>query len=48
VLVNGAVGELRFRDGQPYSLVAFTIVGDQVVAMDIIADAERLAELGLS
>jgi RNA polymerase sigma factor (sigma-70 family) len=48
VLVNGTPGQLRFRDGQPFSLVAFTITNGQVVAMDIIADAERLARLGLT
>jgi RNA polymerase sigma-70 factor (ECF subfamily) len=47
VLVNGAVGELRFRDGQPFSLLAFTIADGRIVGIDIIADAERLARLGL-
>jgi RNA polymerase sigma factor (sigma-70 family) len=48
VLVNGTPGQLRFRDGQPFSLVAFTVANDRIVAMDIIADAERLARLGLT
>jgi RNA polymerase sigma factor (sigma-70 family) len=47
VLVNGSPGELRFRDGQPFSLLAFTIADGRIVKMDIIADAERLARLGL-
>jgi RNA polymerase sigma-70 factor (ECF subfamily) len=47
VLVNGTPGELRFRDGQPFSLVAFTIAEGVIVEMDIIADTERLARLGL-
>ena len=48
VLINGAVGQVRFRDGQPFSLLAFTIAHGRIVKMDIIADAERLARLGLS
>jgi RNA polymerase sigma factor (sigma-70 family) len=47
VLINGAVGHLRFRDGQPFSLLAFTIANGRIVEMDIIADAERLVRLGL-
>jgi RNA polymerase sigma factor (sigma-70 family) len=45
VLVNGTIGELRFRDGRPFSLVAFTVAHDRIVHMDILADAERLAAL---
>jgi len=47
VLINGAPGHLRFRGGQPFSLLAFTIANGRIVEMDIIADAERLARLGL-
>jgi RNA polymerase sigma factor (sigma-70 family) len=47
VLVNGALGVLRTRDGRPLSLAAFTIAGDRIVAMDIIADPGRLVALGL-
>ena len=45
VLVNGVPGHLRLREGRPFSLLAFTIVEDRVVAMDILADADRLAGL---
>jgi RNA polymerase sigma-70 factor (ECF subfamily) len=48
VLVNGAPGELRFRAGQPFSLLAFTIANGRIVRMDIIADTVRLARLGLT
>ena len=48
VLVNGALGEMRFRGGEPFSLLAFTIAEGRIVNMDIIADAERLGRLGLS
>ena len=46
VVINGAFGHLRFRGGQPFSLLAFTIAQGRIVEMDIIADAERLARLG--
>jgi RNA polymerase sigma-70 factor, ECF subfamily len=48
VLINGIPGQVRYRDGRPFSLVAFTITNGLVVEMDVIADAERLARLGLS
>jgi RNA polymerase sigma-70 factor (ECF subfamily) len=47
VLINGTPGHVRFRGGQPFSLLAFTIAKGRIVEMDIIADAERLARLGL-
>jgi RNA polymerase sigma-70 factor (ECF subfamily) len=47
VLVNGGFGEVRHRDGRVFSLLAFTVADGRIVAMDIIADAERLARLGL-
>jgi RNA polymerase sigma-70 factor (ECF subfamily) len=47
VLVNGVPGQLRYRDGRPFSLAAFTVVDGLVTEMDIIADPERLAGLGL-
>jgi RNA polymerase sigma-70 factor (ECF subfamily) len=45
VLVNGSPGYVGWRDGRPFSLVAFTIADDQIVQMDVIADPERLARL---
>jgi RNA polymerase sigma factor (sigma-70 family) len=48
VLINGTLGHLRFRGGQPFSLLAFTIADGRIVEMDIIADAERLSRLGLT
>jgi RNA polymerase sigma-70 factor (ECF subfamily) len=47
VLVNGAVGELRLRDGRLFAVLAFTVTGGRIVAMDILADPERLARLEL-
>src|SRR5207237_4775864 len=49
VLVNGNIGVLARRpDGEPFSVVAFTIAGGRVVEMDILANPERLRRLALS
>ena len=47
-LVNGAVGVVTMRDGQPFSVGAFTVKGGRIVEMDWLADAERLRELDLT
>ena len=44
-LVNGAAGAVSFRDGQVFSVMGFTVSGGRIVAIDILADAERLAAL---
>jgi RNA polymerase sigma-70 factor (ECF subfamily) len=41
-LVNGAAGVVITLDGQPHVVMAFTVVNDQVVELDIIADPERV------
>jgi RNA polymerase sigma factor (sigma-70 family) len=48
VLVNGAPGLINERDGQPVSVAHLTIVDGRVVALDILADPERLGRLDLS
>jgi RNA polymerase sigma-70 factor (ECF subfamily) len=45
VLVNGLPGFLSTVDGQPFSLLAFTVVGGRIVAIDALADRDRLAAL---
>lgn len=45
VLVNGAAGILVVQGGRVRSLIGFTIVEDRIVAMDILADSERLTRL---
>jgi hypothetical protein len=45
VLVNGAVGAVSHKDGKPFSLGSLTVRGGRVVAIDILADPARLAEL---
>jgi hypothetical protein len=38
----------RRDGGEPFSVLSFEIAGDRIVAIDILADAERLAALDLS
>jgi RNA polymerase sigma factor (sigma-70 family) len=47
-LVNGVAGMVTTRDGQPFSVGAVTIRGGRIVAMDILADPERLRRLDLT
>lgn len=47
-LVNGAPGIVTLRDGRPFSVMAFEIVDDRIVAIDILADRERIAALDLT
>ena len=41
-LINGAAGVVITLDGRPHGVMAFTVVNDQVVELDIIADPERI------
>jgi len=45
VLVNGAIGALISLDGEPFSLLAFTIHDDKIVEINGIRDPERLRRL---
>jgi RNA polymerase sigma factor (sigma-70 family) len=47
-LVNGAVGTVTLRDGQPFAIAGFTIRNRRIVEMDILADPERLSQLDLT
>ena len=47
-LVAGAPGSVAFRDGEPFSVMAAAVAGGRIVAIDILADARRLAALDLS
>ena len=47
-LVNGAAGLVATRDGQPFSVGAFTVRGGRIVEIDILADPERLRRLDLA
>jgi RNA polymerase sigma-70 factor, ECF subfamily len=48
VIINGVAGFLATRHGQPFSAGAFTVSGGKIVAIDILADRERLARLELT
>jgi RNA polymerase sigma factor (sigma-70 family) len=47
-LVNGAPGVVSFRNGRLFSVMALEFADDRIVAIDILADGERLAGLDLS
>ncbi|WP_137995202.1 RNA polymerase sigma factor SigJ [Streptomyces vilmorinianum] len=47
VLVNGAPGVVSLVDGRPAGLMAFTVVDDRIVEIQILADPERLAALNV-
>ena len=48
VMVNGVAGMLITVRGRPVSLIAATITGSRITAMDGITDLDRLARLGLA
>jgi RNA polymerase sigma factor (sigma-70 family) len=47
-LVNGAPGAVSTRDGVPFSVGGFTIRGGRIVAIDILADPQRVRRLDLA
>jgi RNA polymerase sigma-70 factor (ECF subfamily) len=47
-LINGAAGAVSTRDGQPFSVGAFTVRDGKIVAIDILADPQRLRRLNLT
>ena len=47
-LVNGAAGVVVAPEGRPFSVMAFTVADGKVVAIDALADPERLSRLDLS
>jgi RNA polymerase sigma factor (sigma-70 family) len=48
VLVNGAAGVVVVVDGRPFSVMGFTVTDGKIVAIDALADPERLDQLDLS
>ena len=42
ILVNGTIGALTTRDGQPYSVMAFTVAHDRIVRIDVVRDTDRV------
>ncbi len=41
-LINGAAGVVITLDGRPHGVMAFTVVNEQIVELDIIGDPERI------
>jgi RNA polymerase sigma factor (sigma-70 family) len=49
ILVNGLPGGVAWSpDGSPFAVVALTVKGSRIVAIDILADPDRLGQLDLS
>jgi RNA polymerase sigma factor (sigma-70 family) len=46
-LVNGAAGVVVVAQGRPLSVMAFTVRGGRIAAIDVLADPERLQRLDL-
>jgi RNA polymerase sigma-70 factor (ECF subfamily) len=46
-LVNGVAGVVAFDGEQPFAVLAFTVVGDRAVAIDVFNDAELVAKLDI-
>ncbi|MFG1703044.1 sigma-70 family RNA polymerase sigma factor [Nonomuraea sp. M3C6] len=47
-LVNGVAGIVNTVDGRPASVLSFTITNGRIVAIDILADLDRLDQLDLA
>jgi RNA polymerase sigma factor (sigma-70 family) len=47
VLVNGAAGVVTTLNGRPIAVIAFTVTGDKITAIDALGDVTRLGTLYL-
>jgi RNA polymerase sigma factor (sigma-70 family) len=47
-LINGAVGVVTRKDGEPFSVSGFTVRARRIVAIDILADRDRLRRIDLT
>jgi RNA polymerase sigma-70 factor (ECF subfamily) len=47
-LINGAIGVIQAAEGRPISLMAFTIAGEKIVAIDLIDNPGRIAGADLA
>ncbi|MBO0815376.1 MAG: sigma-70 family RNA polymerase sigma factor [Actinobacteria bacterium] len=45
VLINGTVGAVITRDGQPFSILAFTVTSGKIIEIDAIRDTNRVRRL---
>jgi hypothetical protein len=46
-LINGAAGAVAFDGERPFAVLAFTVVGDRALAIDIFNDPELVAKLNI-
>jgi RNA polymerase sigma factor (sigma-70 family) len=46
-LINGTPGVVCVRNGQPFSVIGFTIAAGRIIEMNILADPDRLKHLDL-
>jgi RNA polymerase sigma-70 factor (ECF subfamily) len=46
-LVNGAAGAVAFDGERPFAVLAFTVVGDHAVAIDVFNDPELVGALDI-
>ena len=44
-LVNGAAGAVVTVNGRPFAVMGFTVAGERIVEIDVIADPERVARV---
>jgi hypothetical protein len=47
-LINGAVGVVNAAEGRPITLMALTITGAKIAAIDLTDDPGRIAEADLA
>jgi RNA polymerase sigma factor (sigma-70 family) len=47
-LINGTPGIISSRDGQPFSVIGFTVTAGKITEIDILLDPDRLQQLDLS
>jgi RNA polymerase sigma-70 factor (ECF subfamily) len=47
-LINGVPGIVAVVNGRPFSIMAFTVVQGKIVAIDVLYDPDRLADLDLT
>ena len=46
-LVNGAAGVVAFDGERPFAVLAFTVIGDRAVAIDVFNDPELVGKLDI-
>jgi RNA polymerase sigma-70 factor (ECF subfamily) len=47
-IINGVAGFVAFTVDRPYAVLAFTVRGDRIVEIDVLADPARLRNLDLA